>query len=422
MSLPRPAARLAPTLLAALLLLGAPLRPAHAEEGYTLTDIVTATQRGVPREVVEEMARHPAQPWEIDHFLTLRLLRAGVSPDVVRLLSGGAHPTPAELTAASEAGEAWTPPAPEVAWETLLGRPLKLVLETGDAAEGTLLGVTRREVVLVDRDGDTSAWPREELRAVVPLGDVPDVRLSGVVLGDLPPVALDPATTAAPATDPAATTAAPAAATGPTSDAAPADPATDSASAAAAPGPLPDAPPRRSVVGLSASPPPAPLALGELRPAWDRSRATMTAGAGVAVAGAVVTGVLGPRLDEGTAPTLASVAVLGGVATLDLAALRQRGLLRQAGRPSSRVLGVVGLTSVGLGTVSWSISSAFEGRSSWNPAAVGLVGLGAAAGIAQGVQNQHVRERLSLAPVAAPPALALTVVDGTPALALTGAW
>ena len=183
-----------------------------------------------------------------------------------------------------------------------------------------------------------------------------------------------------------------------------------------------DAPPRRSVVGLSASPPPAPLALGELRPAWDRSRATMTAGAGVAVAGAVVTAVLGPKVEDGAAPAAASLAVLGGVATLDLASLRQRHLLVEAGRPGTRVWGVVGLTSLGLGTVSWSISSAYEGRPAWNPAAVGLVGVGAAAGLVQGLHNEHVRERLAAAPVVAPPALALTVVDGTPALALTGAW
>lgn len=385
MALPRLAPSAAVALLGALTLWLAAPREALADEGYTLADIVAATQRGVPREVIEEMARHPAQPWEIDHFLTLRLLRAGVGPEVLRLLSDGAHPTPEELSTASEPGEAWTPPPPEAPWETLLAHPVRLVFTDGESAEGTLLGLTPRAVALADEAGDIQSFPRDRVGSVLALGDAASGTVTGAMLG-------------------------------PT---------------------LPEAPPPRQIVGLTAGPlatlpppspvrppppPPAPLALGELRPAWDRTRSTMTAGAGVAVAGAVVAGVLETRTDGGTATGLASAAVFAGVGTLDLAALRQRHLLVEAGRPGTRVFGALGLTATGLGLVSWSVGSAVEGRPTWNPAAASLVGLGAAAGVAQGVQNGAVRGRLAAVPSPTAPSLAVHVVDGTPALALTGAW
>jgi hypothetical protein len=66
--------------------------PAHA---YTLDDLVTAAQRGMSPSTLENLAQQGG-PWTLAEGQVVLLLRAGLSREVIGIMTGGAHPTGAE--------------------------------------------------------------------------------------------------------------------------------------------------------------------------------------------------------------------------------------------------------------------------------------------------------------------------------------
>jgi hypothetical protein len=74
---------------------------------YTLDDIVAASQRGMSPGAIDAMVQSNPS-WTVSHDDAMKLLRSGVSPDVVRSLTGGKEPTAETLAAAKQPGPVWT--------------------------------------------------------------------------------------------------------------------------------------------------------------------------------------------------------------------------------------------------------------------------------------------------------------------------
>jgi hypothetical protein len=374
--------------LVLLVALGGSLAPHEARAGgYTVTDVVDATQRGAPRELVEQMARQPAEPWSIDHFLTLRLLRSGVSPDVIRIMSGGAHPTRDEIAAGSEPGEGWTPPTGGIPWQLMVGRPVRVELRDGTVAEGDLLAVTSKRVVLGDEAGEVRVLDLE-------LTTVANVRR--------------------PAPDGLAGAPAPAAPTPPLPDV-----AVTLTPALPAPGPNPWFPePEPEPVPVV---PRGPVMLGPHQARWNRGGAMMTAGVGTAAGAIIVLSTAGADAgDEGNGLRIGANAILvGGALTIGAGSLVQRDALIDAGGRADPAWGIAGLSASGLGALGLGIGWGISGETSQvNVPATALLLTGGAFGFVQSSMNRNARDddrvRVTGIQVAPSP-------EGS-ALAVTGRW
>lgn len=79
--------------------------------GYTLDDIVAASQKGLPVETVRTMAE-TGGPWNLTHEQAILLLRAGVAPEVIGVMTDGLGPTDEDLAAAREPGPVYELPPP----------------------------------------------------------------------------------------------------------------------------------------------------------------------------------------------------------------------------------------------------------------------------------------------------------------------
>jgi hypothetical protein len=117
----------------------------HAGGTYTIDDVVAASARGLSPEALATIAERGA-PWSISHADVVVLLRSGVSPDVVRIMTNGHEPTDGTLAEAKQPGASYqpkvAPPTPPPAKTGLTrssgGAPLDCVLVeevdgTGDA-------------------------------------------------------------------------------------------------------------------------------------------------------------------------------------------------------------------------------------------------------------------------------------------------
>lgn len=112
---------------------------AHAQY-HSMDDILRAASEGRPLTMLQQMADSVTDTWGFDTLTTVALLRSGMSADLVRHMTDGAHPTEAEIAEARRPGQVLGVHLPLPASHVISEEPVRLARVTG-VTERSFAGV-----------------------------------------------------------------------------------------------------------------------------------------------------------------------------------------------------------------------------------------------------------------------------------------
>lgn len=378
--------------------------------GYTLDDVVAASQRGLPPEAILSMVGSPAGPWAIDANSAVLLLRAGVAPSVISALSSGAFPTSAELTAAREPGPSWVPAAPA-------GNEVRVVKKDGSVVTGAIVAQTAGELVVL-AGGRASIVQRVEVERIEPVvfpAPWAAPVLAQPVAAEVPTPLPETVVGGVPAPGPEVVTS-----TGTQITTAPA-PSTEPPVAIAEATPYYRAATDDDLRGLSGARAGSVTTITSTHArSWKLGRDVVLLGTAGAATGIVLRLAAGPA-DNGPSTSVlhggaVTFQILGAGAMISGAQIAHTATRRDGYRSSTLPL-VIGWSCMGIGVLGGGGAAAFGAEPEPVNAASVFMGTGAVLGLVQGTvdarNRRHQGPSLSVAPLA---------VEGGSGIGVAGSW